>query len=161
MVFLPLFSANVAVFVDFLGGAGLNNVLLGSGAFLSTGMGKYRDIFGEFAVNVVRVGEISGTLDHSLERIADQQEKDAEIASKVKGAMVYPGIVLLVIVGVIIFMLTGVVPQIQNLYTNLKRPLPFLTAIMVAMAQFLIHFWWLIIYLNTITSNSKIGRGKS
>lgn len=116
-----------------------------SGSNLADAFAKHPRIFSELFVALVAAGEVSGTLDKSLERISDQQEKDAEIASKVKGAMVYPGIVLFVIVGVIVFMLTTVVPQIENLYDNLGKSLPFLTAIMVGMANFLIHFWWLLL----------------
>lgn len=115
------------------------------GSNLADAFAKHPKIFSELFVALVAAGEVSGTLDKALERISDQQEKDAEIASKVKGAMVYPAIVMLVIVGVIIFMLTTVVPQIQNLYENLHKELPFLTAIMVGAANFLIHFWWLLI----------------
>lgn len=116
-----------------------------AGSNLADAFAKHPKIFSELFIALVAAGEVSGTLDKALERISDQQEKDAEIASKVKGAMVYPAIVMLVIFGVIIFMLTTVVPQIQNLYTNLHKELPFLTAMMVTAANFLIHFWWLLI----------------
>ncbi|TAH33605.1 type II secretion system F family protein [Candidatus Saccharibacteria bacterium] len=116
-----------------------------AGSNLADAFAKHPKIFSELFIALVAAGEVSGTLDKALERIADQQEKDAEIASKVKGAMVYPAIVMLVIVGVVVFMLTTVVPQIQNLYVNLHKELPFLTAIMVAAANFLIHFWWLLL----------------
>ena len=103
------------------------------------------EIFNELFIALVASGEISGTLDKALERIATQQEKDAEIASKVKGAMVYPAIVLAVIALVIIFMLTTVVPQIENLYVSLQKPLPFLTQIMVTSGHFISNFWWLVL----------------
>lgn len=115
------------------------------GSNLADAFAKHPKIFSELFVALVAAGEVSGTLDKSLERISDQQEKDAEIANKVKGAMVYPGIVLFVILGVVIFMLTTVVPQIENLYKNLHKELPFITAVMVAAANFLIHFWWVVI----------------
>lgn len=113
------------------------------GSNLADAFSKHPKVFNELFIALVAAGEVSGTLDKALERISDQQEKDAEIASKVKGAMVYPAIVMLVILGVVVFMLTTVVPQIQNLYVNLHRELPFLTGIMVAMANFLTNFWWL------------------
>lgn len=103
------------------------------------------DIFGDLYIALIAAGEVSGTLDKALERIADQQEKEAEISSKVRGAMVYPGIVLSVIVLVIVFMLTSVVPQIENLYKSLKKSLPFLTEIMVGAGHFVSQFWWLVI----------------
>lgn len=98
-------------------------------------------VFSELFVALVAAGEVSGTLDKALERVANQQEKDAEILSKVRGAMIYPGIVLVVMVGVIIFMLTSVVPQIESLYKSLRKDLPFLTQFMVDTAAFFGKFW--------------------
>lgn len=103
------------------------------------------DIFGDLYIALIAAGEVSGTLDKALERIADQQEKEAEISSKVRGAMVYPGIVLGVIVLVIVFMLTSVVPQIEVLYKSLKKSLPFLTQIMVDAGHFVTNFWWIVL----------------
>lgn len=103
------------------------------------------DIFGDLYIALIAAGEVSGTLDKALERIADQQEKEAEISSKVRGAMVYPGIVLGVIVLVIVFMLTSVVPQIEVLYKSLKKSLPFLTQIMVDAGHFVTNFWWVVL----------------
>ena len=102
-------------------------------------------IFSELFIALIAAGEVSGTLDKALERIANQQEKDAEIASKVRGAMVYPGIVLGVMVGVVVFMLTNVVPQIENLYDSLGKDLPFLTQMMVNAAHGLTKYWYIII----------------
>ena len=95
--------------------------------------------------SLIQAGETSGTLGEALERLADQQEKDAEIRSKVRGAKLYPSIVLFVIVGVIIFMLTTVLPQVEILYDDLKQELPFITAVMLSISRFIIGFWWLII----------------
>ena len=103
------------------------------------------EIFSELFIALIAAGEVSGTLDKALERIANQQEKDAEIASKVRGAMVYPGIVLAVMVGVVVFMLTNVVPQIENLYKSLGKDLPLLTQMMVNAAHGLTKFWPIII----------------
>jgi type IV pilus assembly protein PilC len=110
------------------------------GSTLAEAFGK-QEIFNELFLALVAAGEISGTLDKALERIADQQEKDAEIASKVKGAMVYPGIVMAVMAGVVVFMLTSVVPQVEILYKSLNKELPLLTKIMVGMANVLTDFW--------------------
>lgn len=113
------------------------------GSTLSSAFGKHPDVFDDVYIALISAGEVSGTLDKALERIADQQEKDAEIMGKVKGAMVYPLIVSLVMVGVIVFMLVTVVPQIQKLYKDLHQELPLITAIMVGAADFLIHYWWI------------------
>ncbi len=117
------------------------------GSTLADSFAKHPSIFNEVYIALIAAGEASGTLDNSLERIANQQEKDAEIMSKVRGAMVYPVIVLVVIGGVITFMILTVVPQIQRLFKDLHQELPFVTQIMVDLASFVTKFWWLIIIL--------------
>lgn len=115
------------------------------GKTLSVSFGKHDTVFDPVIIALVSAGEASGTLDESLQRVADQQEKDAATMSKIKGALTYPLIVLVVIFGVMAFMLFTVVPQVEKLYHDLKRQLPFLTQIMVSAADFLLHFWWLAI----------------
>lgn len=112
------------------------------GSALSVAFSKHPDVFDDVYIALISAGEVSGTLDKALSRIADQQEKDAEIMGKVKGAMVYPLIVSFVMVAVIVFMLVTVVPQIEKLYEDLHQELPVITAIMVAMANFLTRYWW-------------------
>lgn len=116
------------------------------GSSLSSAFGKHPNVFDEVYLALIAAGEASGTLDQALERIANQQEKDAELLGKVRGAMVYPGIVLVVIMGVIGFMLFTVVPQIERLYHDLKKTLPFTTQIMVDGANFMGQFWWLVLF---------------
>jgi type IV pilus assembly protein PilC len=116
------------------------------GSSLSQAFGKHPEVFNEVYLALIAAGEASGTLDQALERIANQQEKDAELLGKVRGAMVYPGIVLAVIGGVIGFMLFTVMPQIQRLYHDLKKTLPWTTQVMVDAANFAAMFWPLIIF---------------
>lgn len=115
------------------------------GKALADSLKAHPEVFNTVYVSLVAAGEASGTLDEALERIATQQEKDAEIVSKVRGALVYPAIVLVVIVGVIIFMLTTVLPQVEVLYEDLNQSLPFITAGMLAVSDFITSFWWLIL----------------
>jgi len=117
------------------------------GSSLSQAFGKHTEVFDEVYLALIAAGEASGTLDQALERVANQQEKDAELIGKVRGAMVYPGIVLTVIMGVIGFMLFTVMPQIQRLYHDLKKTLPWTTQILVDAANFMTHYWWLVIFL--------------
>lgn len=117
------------------------------GSTLSDSFSKHPEVFNDVYVALIAAGEVSGTLDEAMERIANQQEKDAELISKVRGAMVYPAIVLVVIVGVIAFMLLTIVPQIEKLYHDLHKELPFITAAMVAISNFMLSFWWLVILL--------------
>lgn len=115
------------------------------GKSLSDSFGKHPEVFDPVFLALVSAGEVSGTLDESLQRVANQQEKDAATMSKIKGALTYPIIVLFVIFGVMAFMLFTVVPQVEKLYHDLKRDLPFLTKIMVDVASFLTHYWWIAI----------------
>lgn len=115
------------------------------GKSLSIAFGKHPTVFNGVFISLVSAGELSGTLDESLQRVANQQEKDADTMSKIKGALTYPVIVLVVIFGVLAFMLFTVVPQVQKLYVDLHKQLPFITQIMVNAAYVLTHFWWIVI----------------
>lgn len=117
------------------------------GGTLSSAFSKHTDVFNEVYIALISAGEVSGTLDQALERIADQQEKDSELLSKVQGAMLYPAIVMVVILGVVGFMLFTVIPQIQRLYHDLRQELPLITAALVATANFVLKFWWLVIII--------------
>ena len=121
-----------------------------SGKSLSESFAAHPKVFSNVFLALVTAGEASGTLDDALKRIAAQQEKDAAMMSKIRSAMVYPAIVLAVIVAVVIFMLLAVVPQVKKLYEDLKQELPFITQIMVSVADFLINFWWLAIIVLAI-----------
>ncbi len=115
------------------------------GHALSDAFAKHPEVFDKIILALVAAGEASGTLDEALKRVATQKEKDAAMMSKVRGAMVYPTIVLFVILGVMVFMLIVVVPQVAKLYRDMHKELPFLTAIMIAMANFLINYWFIVI----------------
>lgn len=117
------------------------------GMSLADAFSKHPDHFSEVYNSLVRAGEVSGTLDETLERLADQQEKDAAITAKVKGAMIYPAIVLAVITLVVVFMLTSVLPQVETLYNDLNRELPAITRFMLVLSRAITKFWWLIIIL--------------
>ena len=115
------------------------------GKSLSDAFSKHPEVFDKVFLALIAAGEVSGTLDDSLRRIAAQQEKDAATMSKIRGALTYPVIVLVVIFGVMAFMLFTVVPQVEKLYKDLKKELPFLTQVMVSTADFVANFWWLIL----------------
>lgn len=115
------------------------------GTTLNQAFARYPNVFSDVYVSLVAAGEASGSLDKSLERIANQQEKDAAILGKVRSALVYPVIVLAVIVGVLVFMLTTVLPQVGGLYKDLNADLPITTKILLAISDFMVKFWYLCI----------------
>ena len=114
------------------------------GKSLAESFGKFPEVFDPIFLALISAGEVSGSLDEALQRIATQQEKDAAMMSKVKGAMMYPTIVLFVMLGVIIYMLVSVVPQVEKLYEDFNQELPLLTQVMVGTANFVMDFWWLV-----------------
>lgn len=120
-----------------------------SGSALSVAFAKHPDVFNEIYISLIAAGEASGTLDKSLERLANQQEKDAEILSKVRGAMVYPAIVLLVMGLVIGFMLVKVMPQVEQLYDGLGSgaQLPLVTRILLGLSRAMINYWYIVIII--------------
>ncbi len=118
-----------------------------SGRTLYQAFSRYPEVFNKVYLALIAAGEASGTLDVSLRRLADQQEKDANMMSKIRGAMTYPAIVLLVIIVVIIFMMVAVVPQVENLYRDLGEELPGLTQLLVNMSNFVMNFWWFILLI--------------
>ena len=115
------------------------------GHTLADSFGKHPQVFDKIVLALVAAGEASGTLDEALQRVAAQKEKDAAMQSKIRGAMVYPIIVLFVIMAVMIFMLVAVVPQVAKLYEDMHKQLPLLTEIMIAAANFIINYWYLVI----------------
>lgn len=117
------------------------------GKTLHDAFSRYPQVFNKVYLSLIAAGEASGTLDVSLQRLAEQQEKDAAMISKIRGAMTYPAIVLLVIVVVIVFMMVAVVPQVENLYRDLGEELPWMTKVLVGMSNFVMNFWWLILVI--------------
>lgn len=115
-----------------------------SGKSFSEALAKHPSVFDSVFVNLVSAGEASGTLDKALERIANQKEKDAEIISKVRGAMVYPIIVLLVMIAVVIFMIVSVLPAVEEVYRGIPgAKLPLVTEVLLFVAHFTIKYWWI------------------
>lgn len=120
------------------------------GRSMSEAFAKHPEVFDKVYISLISAGEVSGTMDEALKRIAAQQEKDAATLSKIRGALTYPIIVLVVILLVIGFMLFTVVPQVKNLYKDLNRELPVATQAMVSSAEFVINFWWLLLIIGGI-----------
>ena len=115
-----------------------------AGKTLYDSFAQYPDIFNGVYLALIKAGETSGTLDLALKRLADQEEKDAAMMSKIKGALVYPAIILVVIIAVLAFMMIMVVPQVKDLYEDMGEELPQLTQILVNLSDFFGNFWWLV-----------------
>ncbi|MBQ3297108.1 type II secretion system F family protein [Candidatus Saccharibacteria bacterium] len=118
-----------------------------AGKTLYDSFAQYPDIFNGVYLALIKAGETSGTLDLALKRLADQEEKDAAMMSKIKGALVYPAIILVVIIAVLAFMMIMVVPQVKDLYEDMGEELPGLTQFLVNISDFFGAFWWLVLLI--------------
>ena len=118
-----------------------------AGKSLFDSFSKYPDVFNGVYLSLIKTGETSGTLDLALKRLADQEEKDAAMMSKIRGALVYPAIIFVVIIAVLAFMMIMVVPQVKGLYSDMGKELPGLTKFLVALSDFFGQFWWLVMMI--------------
>ena len=99
------------------------------GVPFSDAISKFPKVFSRLFLNLVRAGEISGTLDTVLDRVAIFQEKELALRGKIRGALTYPVIVLVFALGITYFLLTTIVPQFGSILTQLGGELPFITKI--------------------------------
>jgi type IV pilus assembly protein PilC len=119
-----------------------------AGSAFHDALARFPKVFNRVYVSLVEAGEASGTLDKALERLANQQEKDAEILAKVRGALIYPLLVIVVMIAVVTFMIVAVLPHVQEVYQGIPgAKLPFLTVWLLALSKVISHFWWLILIL--------------
>jgi len=115
-----------------------------TGLPLSNALAKFPGIFNRLYVYLVRAGEASGNLDGILERVATYQEKQSELRGKIKSALTYPVVVLVIALGVTYFLLTGIVPQFAAILDQLGGDLPVITQVLIMISDFLRYQWWLL-----------------
>ena len=117
------------------------------GTSLSGSMAKYPRVFSPVYVALVKAGEAAGVMETVLDRLATNLEKGHEFSGKVKGALVYPAIVVIGMVVVMIIMLVVVVPKLTEVYSQFGAQLPFMTRVLVAVSSAMVNFWWLILVI--------------
>jgi len=136
------------------------------GSSLGNAMAKYPKVFNQIYLSLIAAGETSGTLDKALDRLALQQEKEADLNSKIRGAMIYPIVVLVVMIAVVGFMVVKVLPQVKLLYDGMKgSSLPLITRILLGVSDFTIKFWWVVLIVVAVlafatTKWARTGPGK-
>lgn len=111
------------------------------GLALSKAMEKYPDSFDDVYVNSVKAGEKSGKVDMVLIRLAKQLEKDYALTSKVKGAMIYPAVILTALIAVVVLVLIFVIPELKAVFDDVGVPLPLLTRIVLGISSFLQNYF--------------------
>jgi type II secretory pathway component PulF len=107
------------------------------GISFSQSLSEYPKIFDDFYVNMVKAGEASGKLSESLNYLADHLEKEYELRSKVKGAMMYPALIIVMMVGILFLMAFFVIPQLTGMLLQTGQELPIITRIIIAGTDFL------------------------
>lgn len=118
------------------------------GSSLGDALAKFPNTFSDVYINMVRAGEAAGILDEILKRLAIQQEKNASIRKKIKSAMTYPSVLLVITVLAFFGLMLFVIPQIGNILKGIggeDAELPVLTQFMLSMSSFILQWWFLVI----------------
>ncbi len=104
-------------------------------------------VFSKLYVNMVRAGEMGGTLEKTLQRLSDYQARSKALRDSVLSAMIYPAILLVLAVGSLFILLGKVVPSFQPMFEESGMQLPLLTQLVLGAARFVTHYWWVLAVL--------------
>jgi type IV pilus assembly protein PilC len=115
-----------------------------AGSTLSEAMAKSPKCFNRLYVNMIKAGEAGGALELILQRLADFMERAESLKRKVKGAMIYPIVVVTVAVAILTFIMIKIVPEFRKIFDEFDLPLPAMTEMLVAISEWCVEFWYLI-----------------
>lgn len=121
-----------------------------SGSYISAALSKHPKVFNPFYTNMVKAGEESGKLDETFLFLADYMERNYEVTSKVKNALIYPAFVITTFVAVMVLMLTVVIPKISTIIVESGQDIPVYTKIVISASNFLVNFGPLFLILIVI-----------
>lgn len=116
-----------------------------SGRTLGDSLDGHPKVFSEMYVNMVRAGEVSGTLEQVLLRLADILERQHKIRSQIISSMAYPAFMALFAVAIIVFLVVVIVPRITSMFERQETELPALTKALIGFSDFVGSYWWLIL----------------
>ena len=117
------------------------------GSLMSKAIERFPKVFPEMYVSVIKSGEQTGQLSTVLFELADQQEKDADLISKVRGAMIYPAVILSALVGVVVLILVFVLPSLQTVFADAGATLPLATRFLLGASSFTTNYWYIILII--------------
>ncbi len=118
---------------------------ISKGDTLAISMRRQGGVFPMMLCNMVEAGEASGSLDKSFSRMAIQFEKDAQLQSAVKKALIYPIVLIVVMIGVVFAMMTFVIPSFMGMFEDIGGELPGVTKALIAVSDFFVAYWWAIL----------------
>ncbi|OGF66558.1 hypothetical protein A3I27_02775 [Candidatus Giovannonibacteria bacterium RIFCSPLOWO2_02_FULL_43_11b] len=133
-----------------------------SGQFLSKSLSKYSRVFGDFAVNIIKVGETSGTLSENLQYLAEEIDKGRELRGKVISALIYPIIILVSSLGISGFLTLYLFPKLMPVFLSLQVDLPVSTRFLIWLSTFLVKYGsWVLLALFLAFFAAAIGFASS
>ena len=115
---------------------------IANGKFLHKSLGQFPRMFGVFAINLIRVGEISGTLSENLRYLAEEIEKQRKLRQKVISALIYPAVIMVSAFGVSGLMTVYLFPKLLPVFKTLNVDLPFTTRALIFISDMLLRYWW-------------------
>jgi len=116
-----------------------------SGKPFSEALAKHPKLFGPLYINMVRASEMSGSFSQMLERIAAYLAQQIETRSMVIGAMIYPGVIATMAIGVTIFLLTFVLPRFAGVFEGKEAAMPWPTIFLMNLSEFMVQWWWAVV----------------
>ena len=117
------------------------------GMSLTQSMSHFPEVFPPFYINMVRAGEASGTINLVLDRLADFNESQQALRTKIRSALAYPLFMFFIGSGVLFFLITFVVPNITNIFREMHQTLPGITVFLLVVSGFFKDFWWIIVLI--------------
>jgi len=120
---------------------------INAGLSLSQSLERHLHVFSEFFVNMVRSAEITGRLESVMDFLADYLEKEDALLSRVRNALIYPVIVIILFFIVAGLMITLVLPQISPVFKESGMNLPFFTVLLINMGDFMAEWWWIVLII--------------
>lgn len=115
---------------------------IANGQFLHKSLRRYPKVFGEFTINIIRVGETAGTLSQNLEYLAIEMEKKRQLRQKMIGALVYPLVIVMAALAISALMVVFLFPKLLPIFQSLNVPLPLSTKILLFISHVLINYWF-------------------
>lgn len=115
------------------------------GSTLSEAMNKYNNIYPQLLINMIEAGEATGSLNNVVEKMAQHYEKESKMDNKINNAMVYPIVLGIVSIGVVVFLLTYVMPTFMTMFESSETELPVLTKKLLAVSNIMRNYWYLLL----------------
>ncbi len=117
------------------------------GSSISEAMARFPGTFSHLYISLIKAGEVSGKADETMERLAEMMEADLDFKGKVKGAMIYPAIVVVAMTAVGLFMVTSIIPKIADVYKEMGATLPLPTLVLLAISDLVRNYFIIVIII--------------